>query len=122
MSLGRILVIDDESQIAMARVLMSLGYESTCVPDGVQGLRRVASYRPDVVLLDCRLPGMTGLDVLAVLRRQHPELPVVLVSADDDPRTAAKALELGAVDYLHKPVDVAVLRQALQAAMIHRER
>lgn len=65
-------------------VVTSLGYESETVGDGPGALRQVAAYQPDVVLLDMWLPTVSGLAVLQVLRRDHPELPVIMVTANQD--------------------------------------
>jgi CheY-like chemotaxis protein len=122
MSLGRVLVIDAESQVTLARVLMSLGYENHCVGSGFHGLRLIPSFRPDVVLLDYQFSGMTGPDVLAVLRREYPQRPVVVVSTDGAGNTASAAVELGAIDVVSKPVDIEALGRALRTAMAARPR
>jgi DNA-binding response OmpR family regulator len=124
MSLGRILVVDDEPQVvAMIRdVLASLEYDSQGALDGSEALRLVPSYRPDVVLLDLylALPGMVGTEVLAVLRRNYPEVPVVMVTANQDEGIARETLTLGAFDYVRKPFDLGVLERVLSAALVYR--
>jgi len=97
-SLARVLIVEDQLQVAeMVRdVLTSLGYESESAPNGREALHRVASYRPDVVLLDLSLPGMSGVEVLDALRRDHPGVPVVMVTANQDEETARGTLARGA--------------------------
>jgi CheY-like chemotaxis protein len=123
-SLGRVLIIEDEPQVAdMIRdVLTSLGYESACSPHGRDALRRVAIYRPDVALLDMTMPGLSGIEVLDALRRDHPRIPVVMVTANQDEEAARLTLAMGAFDYVRKPFDVDVLARVLQAALVYRGR
>jgi two-component system response regulator GlrR len=121
-SLGRVLIVEDEPEVAdMIRdVVASLGYESQVSPDGPDALRRVARYRPDVVLLDLWMPGMTGAAVLDALHRADPALPVVMVTANQYEEIARDTLARGAFDYVRKPFDIAALGRMLQAAMVYR--
>jgi CheY-like chemotaxis protein len=124
MSLGRVLVIEDELRVGemLIDILGSLGYEGALADTGVRGLQLITSYQPDVVLLDYYLPGMSGAEVLAILRRDHPAIPVVMVTANQDEPTARKTLDLGAFDYVRKPFDVAHFSRVLQAAILYRGR
>jgi|SRR5688572_25675663 len=124
MALGQILVIEDDAQVAqmLHAVVVDSGYDCLCAANGLKALRLVRTYRPDVILLDHYLPGMTGVELLVLLRREYPEIPVVMVTANADQQTALKMLDLGAFDYVRKPFEVDVLERILQAAMVYRAR
>jgi len=82
-SLGRVLIIDDELTVGgmVQAVLTAFGYAVKHAGDGVEGLQLIRLFEPNVVLLDLKMPGMSGLEVLDYLRRDYPEIPV-LRSAD----------------------------------------
>jgi DNA-binding response OmpR family regulator len=101
----RILVIEDEARIQafLSRGLEAEGYLVGSCGDGLEGLALAKSGAWDLVVLDLQLPGLTGLQVLQELRRTHPRLPVLILSARTDLRTKLKGFELGAGDYVPKP-------------------
>src|SRR5436305_5863719 len=92
---------------------------------GAEGLQRVADVRPDVILLDLRLPDQSGLDVLRQLRQIDARIPVVLVTVVRSADSAIEAMRQGAYDYLLKPLDLQkldrVLGEALKVARSMRE-
>jgi DNA-binding response OmpR family regulator len=124
MSLARILVVEADSEVAalLRDTLTGLGHDSQCIGNGFQALRLLETYPADVVLLDYQLPGMSAGEVLEVLRRHYPEIPVVIVAGDGDEAGPWKALDLGAFDYLRKPFNLDDLERILQAAVAHRGR
>jgi two-component system, OmpR family, copper resistance phosphate regulon response regulator CusR len=101
----RILLIEDEPRIRafVARGLGADGFAVDEAADGEAGLARAVAEDYDLVVLDLLLPGLDGLSVLAALRAQRPELPVVILSARADLRTKLKGFALGADDYISKP-------------------
>jgi DNA-binding response OmpR family regulator len=102
----KILVIEDEARILsfLARGLEAEGYRVEGASDGRDGLARAVQDEWDLVLLDLMLPGLNGLDVLDALHRRRPELPVLILSARADLPTKLRGFELGASDYVAKPV------------------
>jgi len=102
----KILVIEDEARILsfLARGLEAEGYRVEGASDGRDGLARAVQDEWDLVLLDLMLPGLNGLDVLDALHRSRPELPVLILSARADLPTKLRGFELGASDYVAKPV------------------
>jgi len=124
MPLGRVLVVDDEPQVVsmLEEVLLSLGYETAGAFDGATALRLVPVYQPDVVLLDLAMPGMSGLEVFDGLHRNHPQIPVVVVTANQDAELGRQTLAEGAFDYVMKPFDLDVLAGILTAALVYRAR
>lgn len=103
-----ILAIDDEADILelMRRVLQVAEYEVITASDGNQGLDMVSERDPDLVLLDIKMPGKSGLEVLEEMRRNHPNTAVVMATGMGDVKTAIKAMQMGAYDYIVKPFSV----------------
>ena len=110
-----VLVVDDypESIEPVVRMLRKTGCDADCVESAAAALARLAARRPKLVLLDIAMPEMDGIELLKELRRrpQTKDLPVVMLTAD--PLRANEALELGALDYIVKPVDLPVLKKRL---------
>lgn len=113
-------VVDDEESVgrAIKRLLNSAGIEVEVFTSGndfLNTLSSVSSYRPRCVILDILMPGLNGLEVQRRLAAWG--LPVVIITAHDDAAVRAQALAAGAVDYLRKPFDGAVLIHAVQKAI-----
>jgi two-component system nitrogen regulation response regulator NtrX len=101
----RILVIDDDAGIR-EQMKMTLGYDGYDVSGaatGQEGLALAERETPDLVLLDVKMPGMDGLDVLTRLHSMFPSLPVVMLSAHGTPSSAVDAIRKGAADFIEKP-------------------
>jgi len=126
---ARVLVVEDERDIAalVAYHLTKEGYRVRTAEGGNEALEAVATERPDLVLLDLMLPGFSGYEVLADLRRRpdFADIPVVILTARKDEADRVKGLELGADDYVTKPFSprelvlrvAAVLRRAQSPAV-----
>jgi two-component system nitrogen regulation response regulator NtrX len=116
----RILIVDDEADIrsSLKMILEYEEMESIEAADGPEALTRAAESAPDAVLLDIKMQGMDGLEVLAKLRANHPGLPIVMVSGHGTIATAVEATRLGAFDFMEKPLErdrvLLVLRNALE--------
>jgi CheY-like chemotaxis protein len=114
----RTLVIDDEPAVAtmLARVLREQGHVVAVAHDAVDGLTRIAARVPDVVFLDLVMPGpLDGLDVLRQIRRDHPDLPVIVLTGRADPDQIAEARRIGVTDVVEKPWGLNMLTEALNA-------
>lgn len=118
--MARLLVVDDESGIrnALVQVFEYEGHEVEAAEDGHAGLEAAKTFRPDVVFLDVKMPGLDGLDVLASLRQDDPSTLVVMISGHGTIDTAVEATRKGAYDFLQKPLDtdrlLVTLRRALE--------
>jgi serine phosphatase RsbU (regulator of sigma subunit) len=114
----RILVVDDyrPNVDVLARHLGGLGYEVATADSGPEALEVIAAGRPDVVLLDIAMPGMSGLDVLRRLRDDPAtaDLPIILVSGRDTTDDVVEGLKLGANDYVTKPINIPILQARLE--------
>jgi DNA-binding NtrC family response regulator len=119
---GRVLIVEDEEQVAalLEDAVAEFGYGVRVAPTGVEALRLVPEFRPDVVLLDLALPEMSGDTVLQRLRQSDPHLPVIMVTGNTDMDVARRMLSLGAFDYVAKPFDLSRLGRMLEAALIYR--
>ena len=117
--LAKILLVEDEIDVldAITEYLEREGYAVTRAVDGAEALRRVENERPDLVLLDLGLPGLSGLDVLRRLREDHPRVPVVMLTGLNDEAQARRTLQMGAVDYIRKPFDLGHLNRVVLAAI-----
>ncbi len=109
---GSVLLIDDDADVlrAVGNYFEELGYEVARELTGEAGIATFARYRPEVVILDLHLPGLDGLQVLQRLR-EH-DAAVILLTGDSDVPTAVRAMQLGAENFLTKPVDMAHLAAA----------
>ena len=121
-----ILVVDDDHGLRESfRLILEDEFEVLDVPDGQQALDIVRSCQVDLVLLDIRLPGMDGLEVLERIKGMDEQLDVILITAVKTVRTAVSAMKLGALDYLTKPFDedevLALIRRALEKRALERE-
>jgi CheY-like chemotaxis protein len=120
MSSGRILVVDDEENLrrTMSMALETEGYEVSTAADGPEGVRRFRERKGwDLILLDQRMPGMDGLEVLGRIREIDPEARVVMVTAYATIELAVEAMRAGATDFLRKPFTPDVLRGAVRGAL-----
>lgn len=115
----RVLVVDDDAHVAetVRRVLASDGWSVVTASDGHEGYRRARTEDFDAVVLDIRLPGRNGFEVVRDLRAAGIWVPVLMLSAKDGEYDQAEALDLGADDYLVKPFSVVVLKAHLRAVM-----
>ncbi|MBX3461589.1 MAG: sigma-54-dependent Fis family transcriptional regulator [Planctomycetes bacterium] len=124
---ARILIVDDHRAVReeLAFALGYDGYETREAADGPTGLELALADDVDLVLLDVKLPGLDGLEVLARLKERRPEVPVVMISGHGDLDTAVLAVRRGAFDFLQKPFTAdrvgLSIRNALHAFRLQRE-
>ena len=118
--MAKILIVDDESNIRMMLrlALEHVGHTVGLAADGDEGLEKFASGSGwDLVLLDHRMPGIEGIDVLREIRTRKPDARVVMITAFGTVDLASEALRLGATDFLRKPFTVELLRESVDAAL-----
>ena len=111
----RILLVDDEVSIlqVLSGVLRDLGHEVTCARDGAEALLLLAESSPELIVSDIRMPKVDGFRLLELLPRGPRQIPVILISGHGDEALDGMARAAGAVAYLHKPVRVRDLLQAI---------
>ncbi len=124
---ARILVVDDEQAIrrSLSGILADEGFELALAEDGEKALAAVRARAPDLVLLDIAMPGRDGIEILQELRQSFPALPVVMMSGHGTIETAVRATQLGAFDFIEKPLSLEklllTLRHALDKLRLERE-
>ncbi len=117
--MSELLLIDDDRELCelLGTWLVQEGFSVRASHDGAQARRALAEQTPDAVVLDVMLPDGSGLELLKQLRGDHPDLPVLMLSARGEPLDRILGLELGADDYLAKPCDPRELTARLRAVL-----
>jgi len=119
-TLGRLLLVDDETPVleVLSEYFSTQGYAVETASTGADALSAARHHRPDLVLLDIRMSGMDGVEVLKKLRDLDPGLAVIMVTANEDMALARETLKIGAFDYVSKPFDFRYLDRAVSAALV----
>lgn len=113
-----VLLVDDEVDFAVATAerLARRGLRATCAHSGRAALAALAAGPCDVVVVDLRMPGMGGLDLLRELHRARPALPVIVLTGHGTASAGVEGMKLGAADFLQKPIGIETLADAIRAA------
>ena len=114
-----IAIVDDVEAVrkALMRLMRSADLEAATFSSGAEFLESIRTRRPDCVVLDLQMPGMSGFEVQARLAEAGDELPVIIITAHDSPEARERALAAHAAAYLCKPLDDQVLLDAIAAAV-----
>ena len=117
-------IVDDEKAVgrAIGRLVMSVGLESEIFSSAEEFLHSCRDRRPDCLILDLRLPGMSGLELQQQLATRQCRTPIVFVSAHNDPASRSQALQRGALAFLAKPFNDEVLLEAVHSATSQEHR
>jgi DNA-binding response OmpR family regulator len=115
----KVLLVDDEEEFAvtLAERLRLRGIMTSIAGDGEEALRQVAEDPPQLVVLDMMMPGLGGLAVLQQLKRDHPKLPVIMLTGRGSTKDGIEGMHLGAFDYLMKPVKIEDLVDKMRQAL-----
>jgi DNA-binding NtrC family response regulator len=115
-----ILIIEDEAILreSLRDWLTDGGYEVETARDGEEGLQAITDRDFGVVLLDLRLPGKDGIEVLREAKTQKPQLKIIIITAYPSLKTAVQAMKEGAVDYLPKPLDLDDLQKLIDGTLM----
>ena len=118
-----ILVVDDNHDFrwAIGNVLRAGGYKVTQAQDGEEALKLLEKYVPDLILLDYRMPGRDGIAVSTDIKKRIPALPIIMITAYAEVKSAVKAMKIGVYDYVTKPVDNNDLLFAIKRALEQQE-
>jgi signal transduction histidine kinase len=118
---GTVLIVDDEEGPRMSlRVIFKDSYDLLMAEDGPSAIEIVQSNQIDVAILDIRMAGMSGIEVLERLRFVCPDIEAIMITAFETTDTIRQALRLRACDYINKPFDIATIRAAVTGAMQRR--
>jgi len=118
-----ILIIDDEESIrdSCSQVLQKEGYRVVAAKDGAEGLNAFKNQFFHLVLLDLKLPGLNGLQLLAELKKENPDTPVIMITGYASVESAVETMKLGAFDYMTKPFSPKELRVHVRKALQNRD-
>jgi CheY-like chemotaxis protein len=116
---GRVLVVDDEPDVldTLRDMLESLGYEAITATTGEEAIAAMITVRPQVVFLDLRMPGISGLEALTYFREHHRRVPVIVITGSIQQEVARHARAGGAFEVVGKPFDMDTLHRLLARAM-----
>lgn len=119
---GLVLVAEDDAKerAVLARFLLSLGYKVLEAADGSEAAGLARGRAPDIVLLDIAMPKKSGIEVLKELAPGMPAAGFIMVTGNADEEIARSCLQLGAFDYISKPVDLGVLAHTINARLLSR--
>lgn len=112
----KVMIVEDDLDTgeAVKFFLMSIGHTVHLVPNGIEALKALNDFMPDMVLTDYQMPEMDGLMLTKVLKLQRPSLPVIFMTCSKDPNTAAASIKAGADDFVSKPFDLEKLEKIIQ--------
>ncbi|MDP2168698.1 MAG: sigma-54 dependent transcriptional regulator [Thermodesulfovibrionales bacterium] len=119
----KILIVDDDrdTQWSLSTILQAEGYEAAAIDDGRKALKKLRTYSPDIVLLDFRLPGMDGMEVLSEIKEIDRDVGVIMLTAYGGAKEAVQAMKLGAFDYITKPFNNEELVLTIKKALLASE-
>ena len=122
MTQEKVLIVEDEAneRTGLAELISAWGYRTETAEDGVEGLEKVASWAPGIVITDLKMPRMDGMELLENIAAQPQQVAVILLTAQGSIDTAVNAMKAGAYDFVEKPVNPARLRAILQNATKQR--
>ncbi|MGD2030000.1 MAG: response regulator [Desulfobacterales bacterium] len=114
----KILLVDDEEEFVttLAERLELRGLQARAALNGEDALQMIEADTPEIVILDVLMPGLGGLEVLRRIKAQHPKIPVILLTGRGSEKEGIKGMELGAFDYLMKPLNIDELIKKMQEA------
>ncbi len=114
----KVLLVDDEEDFVntLAQRLKMRDLNVSCVYDGEQGLSRVKQEEPDVLVLDLKMPGLQGMDVLHEVRKTNPNMQVIILTGHGTEKDEEEARSLGGFDFLRKPADIDLLMIKIKEA------
>jgi DNA-binding response OmpR family regulator len=120
----RLLMVDDEKGFAdvLAKRLSRRNILTVTAYNGDEGIREMMKAKFDVALLDLKMEGMGGIELLSVFKKMDPDLPVIMLTGHGSEQASREGRELGAYDYLSKPYDLELLAEKIEAAARDGER
>ena len=115
----KILLVDDEEEFVttLAERLELRGLQARVALNGEAALKMIEADTPQIVILDVLMPGIGGFEVLRRIKAQHPQLPVILLTGRGSEKEGVKGMQLGAFDYLMKPLNIEELIKKMQEAI-----
>lgn len=121
---GKILIVDDQFGIRMLlqELFQREGYQTFQAADGKKALEIVTTHDPDIVLLDMKIPGMDGLEILKHIKADDPDCKVLVMTAYGELGMIQEAMDMGAIAYVAKPFDIMELRDQINQLLTEHVR
>ena len=118
-----LLIVDDQAGIRLLlnEVFSKEGFETRLAANGAEALQSVTEKEPDCVLLDMKMPGIDGVEVLKRLKKEWPQIPVIMMTAYGEVELTEEAIENGAERYFTKPFNIYEVRDAVKEICLRRE-
>ncbi len=118
--MAKLLIIDDEADIRdfAKSYFKKRGFEVFTVADGREGLDMISANNPDLVILDMRMDGMSGIEVLQELRAKNQTTKVIMITGVDDADLNSRAQALGIADFVHKPLNLGELEKIVMRELV----
>ena len=115
----KVLIVDDQNgiRVMLSELLHSEGYSIYQAPNGRIALELIQQHQPDLVLLDMKIPGMSGLEILRQIKHKHPEIKVIMMTAYAELNMLNEARDLGALMHFTKPFDIDELKLAVHTEL-----
>jgi CheY-like chemotaxis protein len=121
----RVLYVEDDKtlQLSLAQMLQLLGYEVTCADNGKQGVEKATSWQPDIILMDMRMPIMSGDQAIQILRARPDtaKIPIFVLSAFTDAKTRDLCRQVGADKFFTKPPDIRKIDADIKEQLNHHK-
>lgn len=116
----KILVVDDQYgiRVLLCEILQKDGYKMFDAANGVQALKIVDQEKPDLVLLDMKIPGMDGLEILKRIKADNPQVDVIMMTAYGELNLINEAMSLGAITHFAKPFDIDDIREVIKNSLV----
>lgn len=110
-----VLIVDDQPgiRLLLEELFIHEQYNTQSAANGGQALRKVEENPPDCILLDMQMPGLDGIEVLKRIKVHWPEIPVIMMTANEELEKVEQAMDLGSVKYFTKPFDIFAVRDAV---------
>jgi len=113
-----LLIVDDEEGIRESfKLILADTYQLTFASNGIEAMEKIRQSRPELVILDIKMPKLNGLDLLREIKKSDKSLPVIIVTGYQSVETAQEALRSGAADYIPKPFDSKDILKAVQSQL-----
>src|SRR6266849_1460713 len=118
MNQEKVLIVEDEEneRTGLAELVSAWGYRAETASDGLEGLEKISTWSPSIIVTDLKMPRMTGIELLERLAGDSQTVAVIVVTAQGTIESAVQAMRMGAYDYIEKPIDMNRLRTILQNA------
>lgn len=116
----KVLIVDDEKPVCdmLNKFLIKKGYKTLIALSGKEAIKKVKEEKPHMILLDIRMPEMNGIEALKKIRKIDKKAGIIMITAVQDDETGKECLELGAYDYITKPLSLDYLEQALAMKLL----